>query len=85
MGRSATMSVSPERRPSLDERRPSLYGEVESDYLRRERARKQTSFPPDQINWAKKYGPEHVEWSRSGDKERDYPKPSLRRHETYAY
>jgi hypothetical protein len=85
LGRSATMSASPERRPSLDTGRgPSLYGELDSDYLR-QRARNQTSFSPDQINWAKKYGPEHVEYSRGRDKERDYPKPGLRRTETYVY
>ena len=95
ISRSATMNVSPERRPSLDTKergRPrELYGEVESEFLRRERARQPTSYNPDQVNWQKKIGPEDISWSNRGrervipERERDYAKPTLRRGETFAY
>jgi hypothetical protein len=95
ISRSATMNVSPERRPSLDTKergRPrDLYGEVESDFLRRERARQPTSYNPDQVNWQRKIGPEDISWSSRGrervipERERDYAKPTLRRGETFAY
>ena len=95
ISRSATMNVSPERRPSLDTkergRSRDLYGEVDSDFLRRERARQPTSYNPDQVNWQKKIGPEDISWSNRGrervipERERDYAKPTLRRGETFAY
>ena len=93
--RSATMNVSPERRPNLDTkergRSRELYGEVESEFLRRERGRQPTSYNPDQVNWQRKIGPEDISWSNRGREgvirggERDYVKPPLRRGETYAY
>lgn len=95
ISRSATMNVSPERRPSLDTkergRSRELYGEVGSDFLRRERSRQPTSYNPDQINWQKKIGPEDISWSSRArervipERERDYAKPTLRRGETFAY
>ena len=95
LSRSATMNVSPERRPSLDTKergRPrELYGEVESDFLRRERARQPTSYNHDQVNWQRKIGPEDISWSSRDrervipEKERDYAKLTLRRGETFAY
>ena len=90
LGRSATMNVSPERRPSLDTKergRPrELYGEVESEFLRRERARQPTSYSSDQINWQRKIGREDISWSSRGqERERDYVNPTLRRGETFAY
>ncbi|XTI94046.1 DnaJ-domain-containing protein [Cenococcum geophilum] len=95
ISRSATMNVSPERRPSLDTkergRSRELYGEVGSDFLRRERSRQPTSYNPDQINWQRKIGPEDISWSSRGrervipERERDYAKPTLRRGETFAY
>lgn len=93
--RSATMNVSPERRPGLDTKergRPrELYGEVESEFLRRERARQPTSYSHDEVNWQRKFGPEDISWSNRGregvirERERDYAKPPLRRGETFAY
>lgn len=94
LSRSATMNVSPERRPSLDikerGRSRELYGEIDSDF-RRERVRQPTSYNPDQVNWQRKIGPEDISWSSRGrervipERERDYAKPTLRRGETFAY
>jgi len=84
-----------ERRPSLDTgergRSRELYGEVESDFLRRDRARQPTSYNPDQVSWQRKIGPEDISWSSRGrervipEREKDYAKPTLRRGETVAY
>ncbi|KAF2738744.1 DnaJ-domain-containing protein [Polyplosphaeria fusca] len=88
LGRSATMNVSPSRGTEERGRSRKLYGEITPDAARdrlRENARTQTSFSPDNIKYAKKYGPEDVRWSRGRDTDRDYTKPGLTRHATYVY
>ncbi|KAL1600533.1 hypothetical protein SLS60_006919 [Paraconiothyrium brasiliense] len=84
LGRSATTMNTNE-----DRGRSRLYGEVGADATRRENARRQTSFSPDKISYARKIGPEDVRWapqSGSGrDRDREYAKPTLGRHATYVY
>ncbi|KAF2194968.1 DnaJ-domain-containing protein [Zopfia rhizophila CBS 207.26] len=62
-----------------------LYGEINSDYTRRENARNQTSFSPDRVSYSKMYGPEDIRWSGGKTSDREYTKPSLSRHATYVY
>ena len=74
LGRAATMNV--------DERgRSRLYGEIGSDALKRENARRQTSFSPDQISYAYRPGPEDVRWAPR----RSEQPPPLSRHPTSVY
>ena len=61
LGRAATMNVSPSY--GGEERGRRLYGEVSSDSVKRENARRQTSFPPEDISYASTYGPEDVRWA----------------------
>ena len=84
LGRSATMSATEDRGRSS---RP-LYGEIDSDTMRRENARRRTNFSPDQISYSRKIGPEDVSWaprSNGREKDREYAKPTLSRHPTYVY
>lgn len=79
LGRSATMNVN-------EDRGRRLYGEIDSDRVRRENARRQTSFSPDKVSYSRKIGPEDVSWApRGGRDEREYGKPTLGRHATYVY
>jgi hypothetical protein len=89
LGRSATMNVSPTRGRST-----RLYGEVgaASESLRRENTRRQSSLSPNEISYAKKYGPEDVKWAAPrgrdppmGKDPREYAKPSLNRNMTSVY
>ncbi|PSN67990.1 DnaJ-domain-containing protein [Corynespora cassiicola Philippines] len=89
LGRAATTNVSPSR----DERgRQRLYGEVTPDYNRRENGRRQTSFSPDKISYARRdFAPEDIAYSASRgrdrlDRDREYAsKPTLGRTATYVY
>lgn len=84
LGRAPTVHVEPERGRRL-------YGEIPSDKLKRENARRQTSFSPDKVSYTPKIGPEDISWSASRaqasrmDQDRDYAKPGLSRHATYVY
>lgn len=84
LGRTATMNISPSRGDDRGRSRPSLYGEIP----KRENARRQASFSPEEISYSKKIGPEDVRWSRGrepAEKGREYAKPTLTRHATYVY
>lgn len=84
LGRAPTIHVEPERGRRL-------YGEIPADKLRRENARRQTSFSPDQVSYTQKIGPEDISWSAPRgqtsrmDQGRDYAKPGITRHATYVY
>ncbi|KAF2875517.1 hypothetical protein BDV95DRAFT_591005 [Massariosphaeria phaeospora] len=71
LSRSATMNVNAVREERGRSSRPPLYGEVGSEFAKRENARRQSSFSPDQINFVKKYGPEDIRWSGGRDPARD--------------
>lgn len=82
MGRSSR-NVSPVRgRPP-----PPLYGEINSDYHRRENTRARTSFSPHDMSYSRKPGPDDVRWApREGAPrgERVYVgKPGLARAATF--
>jgi curved DNA-binding protein CbpA len=65
-------------------RSSNLYGELPSDFTKRENARRQTSFDPDDIAYARKYGPEDVKYGRGSGHDREYaPTPGLSRAATY--
>ncbi|KAF2249557.1 DnaJ-domain-containing protein [Trematosphaeria pertusa] len=88
LSRAATMNVSPIR--GSDDRGRRLYGELNSDYLRRENARRQTSFSPEKVSYTPKIGPEDIRWSAQRgrdplERDREYAKPTLGRHATYVY
>jgi len=90
LGRAATINVGDIR--GSDERgRGRLYGEINSDHLRRENTRRQTSFSPDQVSYSQKFRPEDIKYGAPREREalgRDkdaYAKPSLGRHATYVY
>lgn len=84
LGRIPTVHVEPERG-----RRP--YGDVSSDKLKRENARRQTSFSPDKVSYSQRIGPDDIRWSAARaqssrmDQDRDYVKPGLSRHATSVY
>jgi curved DNA-binding protein CbpA len=69
----------------------TLYGEISRDtkeYAPRPRPVRQGSYRPDDVQYARQYGPEDVRWAPRGrENERDYPssKPSLARTATYVY
>lgn len=85
LGRSATMGGSDDRGRSSR----LHYGEIPSDYSRRENARRQTSFPAEQVSYSKRFATDDVNFaSRSSgrDRDREYPtKPMLSRNPTYVY
>jgi hypothetical protein len=88
MGRSSSSPIREEQRGRSG--RP-LYGEMRSDsYASQQRPRpvRQSSYTPDNVQYAPKYGPEDVRWAPRGrENERDYgpSKPSLGRTATYVY
>jgi curved DNA-binding protein CbpA len=91
LGRSATMNVDPVR--ASEDRGRRLYGEIPTDKVRRENRGRQTSFSPDQISYTPRIGPEDIRWSANAsrgrdtglERDREYAKPMLNRHATYAY
>ncbi|EAT80913.2 hypothetical protein HBI56_186080 [Parastagonospora nodorum] len=89
MGRSSSSPIREEQRGRSG--RP-LYGEMRSDsYASQQRPRpvRQSSFNPNEVQYAPKYGPEDVRWAPRGrENERsDYgpSKPTLGRTATYVY
>lgn len=81
LGRSSSSPIREERGRSG---RP-LYGEIGRDS--RPRPVRQSSFNPNDVQYAPKFGPEDVRWAPRGrENDRDYPsKPSLGRTATYVY
>ncbi|CAI6333208.1 unnamed protein product [Periconia digitata] len=75
--RAATMHVGPTH---TEERGRRLFGESIPDSARRENARRQTSFSPDQVSYSSKYGPEDIRWAP-----RSREPPTLSRHSTSVY
>lgn len=85
LSRNPTVQVEPERGRQL-------YGEIPADKLRRENARRQTNFSPDQVSYTQKIGPEDISWSAPRgqssrmDEDRHYAaKPGITRHATSVY
>jgi hypothetical protein len=81
------MNMGSERRG--EERGRRLFGEGEApDYFQRENSRRQP-IKPEKIIYATKPGPEDIRWSSGREgypgKDRDYPRPMMRKHETFAY
>lgn len=87
MGRSSSSPIREDRGRSSR----ALYGEVGRDtreYAPRPRPVRQGSYKPDEVQFARNYGPEDVRWAPRGrENERDFPasKPSLGRTATYVY
>lgn len=75
LGRSVTMNAADDRG------RSRLYGEIDSDHLRRENARHQTSFSPERVQYARKFGPEDVNWAPRRDSGRDRLERDVREQE----
>jgi len=77
-------NISPVREDRGRSGRPKLYGEVSGESRHRVR---QTSIDPNEVQYARRYGPEDVRWApRSGEPDRGYAsKPTLGRTATYVY
>lgn len=64
-----------------NERGRRLFGETTPDALRRAELRRETSYSPEKVLYAKKINPEDISWSSHRSRD-DYTKPSLSRSTT---
>jgi hypothetical protein len=77
LSRSSTFNATPVY-PEERGRSGRLYGELP----KRENDRRQTSYSPDSIQYARKIGPDDIRWSGRDEMRQ---KPTLGRHPTYVY
>lgn len=85
LGRSATFNATSPVRGEERGRSQRLFREIPSEYTRRENARRQTSFSPDSISYARPIGPEDIRWAPRGrehERDREYARPAFGRSET---